>query len=114
MKKKMKRRKKNRRGTRKPQNYQTLEKKVEAGPCPLYRASVGHLIVIRLNVRNRVTNRLVLRRTSTSERKVLEKNQKETQKYDIASNEEMVAKELHQEQPNGSHNDWLKRNQNNG
>ena len=105
MRKNTKKRKKNRRGTRNPQNYQTLEKKAKEGSCPLYKASVGHLIVIRLNVRNRITDRLVIRRTRTSERKVLRKNQKETRKYDIASNEETVAKELHQERPSGSHSD---------
>ena len=113
MRRNTKKRKKNRRGTRNPQNYQTLEKKVEAGPCPLYKASVSHLVVIRLNVRNRVSDRLVIRRTRTSERKVQKRNQKRTRKYDITSNEEMVARELHQEQPDGLHNDWQKKNQNN-
>ena len=110
MKKNTKKRKKNCRWTKNHQNYQTLEKKAEEGPCPLYNRSVGHLIVIRLKVRNGMSDRLVIRRTRTSERK----NQKETRKYDITSNEEMVAKELHQERPNGSHSDWLKKNQNNG
>ena len=90
-----------------------LEKKVEEGPCPLYKGVFDHLIVGRLNVQNRVTNQLVIRRTRTSEREVPRRNLKEIWNYDIASKEETVAKELHQEQPNGSHSDWLKKNQNN-